>query len=372
MLADALKDMRVVDLGQYIPGPFACLLLADLGAEVVKIEAPGGDPMRHFGPAGPDGVSSLYTAMNRNKAVVTLDLKDPQGLAHARDILQRSHVLVESFRPGALDRLGLGPEALRSLNPGLVHVQLSGFGQTGPWRQRAGHDLTYLALSGMLSQTGTESGPAIPFPPLADHAAALAAVIAVQTGLLRRLRTGRGARIDMSLYDTAMLMNSAGLTLAGQGLPVAPGEDLLSGGAGFYRCYRCADGRHMAVAPIESKFWSAFCAALSCPDLIDRHRDLLPQVDLIAELTRVFAQKTQAEWATIFESVDCCVEPVLRSTEAASTHHARDRKFLEKADFGLNELLLPFTLDGQPPVQRRALERESAEDVLARWPRIGR
>ncbi|MBK1664047.1 carnitine dehydratase [Rhodospirillum rubrum] len=371
MLGDVLKDMRVIDMGQYIPGPFACLLLSDLGAEVIKIEPPGGDPMRLFGPLDADGVSPLYKVLNRNKTVVTLDLKSAEGKAGLATLIGRSHGLVESFRPGVMERLGFGEAALDGLNRALVHVMVSGFGQTGPWRDRAGHDMTYLALSGALAMSGTADQPVAPFPPLADHAGAMMAVVAMLAGLLRRLRSGRGGHYDLSLYESARALNAMGLALAARGAPTARGHDLLNGGAAYYKIYGTADGGHLAVAPIEPKFWAAFCAALDRPDLVARQSEPLPQTALIAELDALFATRDRQAWMAVLGPADCCVEAVLQPDEVLTGVLDAPRGMVHSGTDGLVDLLLPILLAESGPTPRQPLREATIDEAIALWDRVG-
>jgi crotonobetainyl-CoA:carnitine CoA-transferase CaiB-like acyl-CoA transferase len=357
---DCLSGIRVLDLSQYIPGPFATLMLADFGAEVVKIEPPAGDPMRTFGPLEADGTTPFYKSLNAGKVVVRLDLKADEGRGQLERLVSGADVLLESFRPGTLERLGFGPDRLRALNPRLIHCAVSGFGQTGPWRLRAGHDLTYVALTGGLSRLGVEASPVIPFPPLADHAGAMQAVTAILAALVRRGRTGQGAYLDVSLQESALSWQY--LALGAGGRDLGRGKDLLNGGAAFYRIYRTQDGRFLAVAPIETKFWHSFCQAAGRPDLIPRHTEPLPQTSLIAELEALLAQRTLAEWVRVFEPADCCVEPVLEPAEVFGQNHAEERGFLQSD----GQVLLPVLLDGvgRPP---REPFREIAVAALEDW-----
>jgi crotonobetainyl-CoA:carnitine CoA-transferase CaiB-like acyl-CoA transferase len=369
MLTDALKGMRVIDMGQYIPGPFATLLLTDLGAEVVKVEPPQGDPMRVFGPLDPDGVSPLYKVLNAGKTVVTIDLKRAEGKETLKGLLGNCHVLVESFRPGVLDRLGFDNATLDGLNKTLTHVMLSGFGQTGAWRLKAGHDMTYLALSGALAMQGTVDEPVMPFPPAADHAGALMAVIAVLSGLLRRLRTGRGAHLDVSLHESAQALNGLGLALGARGADTGRGRDLLNGGAAYYQIYRAKDGGFLAFAPIEPKFWVAFCEAVGRKDLIHRQADPLPQEALKAELESLFATRGRDEWAALLDPVDCCVEPILSPTEVLAAPRIDERGLMPQGEDGLRDPLLPILLAGIPPNPRPSVRHMDAEGVKDLWAR---
>ncbi|NOY13245.1 MAG: CoA transferase, partial [Deltaproteobacteria bacterium] len=232
MLNDCLAGIRVLDLSQYLPGPFATQLLADLGADVIKIEPPVGDPMRRFIFCDADGESPFYKQVNAGKQVVQLDLKTAADQEVLSELLGNADVLLESYRPGVLERLGFGRSRLQELNPKLIHCALSGFGQTGPCRQRAGHDLTYLAMSGMLNLTGTVETPVMPFPPICDYAAGKQAATTILAALLRRGRTDQGAFIDVSLFEMALSWQSFALAAAGRpGKAFGRGRDLLTGGA---------------------------------------------------------------------------------------------------------------------------------------------
>lgn len=368
MLQDCLEGVRVLDLSQYIPGPFATLLLADLGAEVVKIEPPHGDPMVSFGPRDPDGVSPFYKQLNRNKTVVHLDLKDAEGRDLFARMVAKADVVLESFRPGVLDRLGFGPDRLREINPRIVHCALSGFGQTGPNRLRAGHDMTYLALTGALAATGTAEAPAIPFPPIADHAGALHAVIGVLGALMRRQRTGQGGSLDMSLFEGALHLGYLAVTQGAMGGLKREG-DMLNGGTAFYRCYRCRDGRFAALGAIEPKFWGLFCETVGRPDWIARQDEPMPQSDLIDQVAALFAEKDLAEWEALLGPVDCCFEPVLEPEQVPAHPHVRARGLIapESQEDGARDILFPAYFDGQAPPPRRPMRPRSAAAVVDDW-----
>ncbi|TYO95768.1 crotonobetainyl-CoA:carnitine CoA-transferase CaiB-like acyl-CoA transferase [Geothermobacter ehrlichii] len=369
MLGDCLVGIRVLDLSQYLPGPFATQLLADLGAEVLKVEPTAGDPMRRFMLADGDGVSPFYKQVNAGKSVVEIDLKKAAGKQTLTELVRAADVLLESYRPGVLERLGFGRERLEQINPRLIHCALSGFGQTGPCRQRAGHDLTYLAMSGMLSLTGTGQTPVIPFPPICDYAAGKQAATSILAALLRRGRTGRGAFIDVSLFEMALSWQSFGLTAACRpGEAFGRGRDLLTGGAACYQVYRTADDRFVALGAIEEKFWRAFCETVGRPDWIARQHEPLPQKELIAELQALFASADRDEWQRRLARVDCCFEPVLEQDEVPGHPHVRQRRLLQIHDRERRiEVLFPAWVDGEPPRQRRPLERVSAAEALAMW-----
>ncbi|PNU19269.1 carnitine dehydratase [Geothermobacter hydrogeniphilus] len=369
MLSDCLTGIRVLDLSQYLPGPFATQLLGDLGAEVLKVEPPAGDPMRSFILADGDGVSPFYKQVNAGKAVAELDLKTPVGRESLAELVRVADVLLESYRPGVLERLGFGRERLEQLNSSLVHCALSGFGQSGPCRERAGHDLTYLAMSGMLSLTGTAQTPVIPFPPICDYAAGKQAATTILAALLRRGRTGRGAFIDVSLFEMALSWQSFGLTAAGRpGETFGRGRDLLTGGAACYQIYRTADDRFVALGAIEEKFWRRFCETVERPDWIGRQRQPLPQTELIGEVAALFAGETLAHWRSLFVKVDCCFEPVLEQHEVPDHPHVRQRGLVQiYPRERRTEALFPAWVDGRPPQPRQPLSKVTAAEALAMW-----
>ncbi|MBI5163728.1 MAG: CoA transferase [Magnetospirillum sp.] len=366
MLSDCLAGTRVLDLTLFIPGPLATQWLSDLGAEVVKVESPAGDPMRTMGPVDADGSTPFYKLANRNKTVIALDLKDERGHRQFETLVAKADVLVEGFRPGVLERLGFGPARLAELNPRLVHCGLSGYGQTGPWAKRAGHDLTYAALAGALWATGPEARPVMTFPPLADHAGAGMVVTAVLAALLRRGRTGKGTHLDVSLSEAALGWMGGILTMAERGLALGRETGPINGGAAFYRIYRCRDGRFLAVAPLEAKFWAAFCTALGREEWIHRQAEPMPQNELIADLDSLLLTKTRDEWAALLAPADCCVEPVLEPAEVLSHPQTRARDLVQRDD-GLAEVLLPMLMDGARARKRRRFVDADPAAVVASW-----
>ena len=239
--------------------------------------------------------------------------------------MSHADVLVESFRPGTLDKLGFTRSRLKDLNPGLIHVAISGWGQGGPYRLRAGHDLNYMALGGGLAASGTGGVPVMSYPPVADHSVAIQAVAAVSAALFRRSRTGKGAYLDISLMETVLGWQSWPLTMARRGQPPRPSEDLLTGGAACYQIYRTADGRFVGLGPIEGKFWAIFCTTIGRPDWIGRQFEPLPQTNLIAEVAGTLAEHPLTHWETLFADVDCCLETVADLAEIPDHPHIAAR-----------------------------------------------
>jgi len=332
-----LEGLRILDLTRLLPGPALSMHLADLGADVVKVEDTGdGDYMRSFPPLvrNADGVeiNAAFENINRGKRSIRLDLKQAQG----RDLLLRlvdtADALVEGFRPGVMDRLGLGWDVLHARNPKLVFCSLTGYGQTGPLALKAGHDLNYCAMTGVLDQNRAEGQPAMPNLQIGDLlGGTLTTLSALLAALLGAQRSGRGSRVDAAMTDGLLVHHifphgdlDAGRT------PVA-GRTLLTGGAPCYRVYETADGQHLAVGALELKFWQAFCDAAGLAPLREQHwaRGLAPGSDASNAVTTTVAgrirEKTRREWEEVFAGVDACVTPVLTPAEALAHphHHAR-------------------------------------------------
>ncbi|MBR9972882.1 CoA transferase [Magnetospirillum sulfuroxidans] len=369
MLAECLAGTRVLDLTQYIPGPYATQWLSDLGAEVVKVEPPAGDPMRSMGPVDADGTTAFYKLANRNKVVVRLDLKTAEGKAALAKLLTVADVLVEAYRPGVLDRLGFDAAELARLNPRLIQCSLSGYGQTGPHALVAGHDLTYVALTGGLAASGIAARPVMTFPPLADHAGAMLAVQGILAALLRRGRTGKGARLDISLSEAALSWMGGVLTTAHRRGEARREDDIINGGAAFYRIYRARDGRFVVLGAIEEKFWRAFCVAVGREEWIHRQSEPMPQNELISELEALFLTRDRDAWAALLCPADCCFEPVLDPTEVAAHPQWQDRDLVRVGQDGddIAEVLLPVFLDGARPRHRRPFKEDHIQAVLATW-----
>ena len=355
-----LRDVRVIDLSQYIPGPYATLMLGDLGADVLKIEPPSGDPMRRYGPIGPSGISAFYTVLNGGKRILSLDLKSEAGHKAILALIRGADVVIESYRPGVMDRLGLGYRTLRDENRALVYCAISNFGQQGPYALKGGHDLNCMALGGGLVASGTSEQPVISTPPVADFASAIQAVASVSAALVASRATGQGAFIDLSMTDTVLAWQSCFLTdsLRRGELPMrASRED--GGGTAFYNIYRTSDGRFITLGADEDKFWANFCRAVGREDWIARKTEPMPQRALIAEVTALVATKTFAEWCALLGDVDCCFQPVLNPAEVMAHPQLAARGMLAKSerDGPIVEALYPAWIDGNAP-QRRAPYRD--------------
>lgn len=365
-----LHDVRVIDLSQYIPGPYAALMLADLGADVLKVEPPAGDPMRRYGPVGPSGISAFYTVLNGGKRILRLDLKSDAGREAILALIRAADILIESYRPGVMDRLGLAYPRLREENPALVHCAISNFGQEGPWALKGGHDLNCMALGGGLIASGLSEQPVMSTPPVADFASAIQAVASVSAALVASRATGQGAFIDLSMTDTVLAWQSCFLTdtLRREELPMRASREE-GGGTAFYHIYRTSDGRFITLAADEDKFWANFCLAVGRGDWIARKTDPMPQHALIAEVTELVSTKTFAAWCSLLNNIDCCFQPVLEPSEVMAHPQLAARGMLAKSerDGPIVEALYPAWVNGKPPSRRSPWRDVETADALTAW-----
>ena len=314
----ALSGLRVIDFTTLLPGPLATLIMAEAGAEVIKIEAPGGDPLRANMPQV-GGTSVSFALLNRGKTCRTLNLKASDDRSEAQRLTASADIVVEQFRPGVMDRLGLGYAAMARLKPDLIYCSITGYGQDGPDAQRAGHDLNYLARSGVLSLGGDGQGnPVMPPTQIADiGGGALPAVLNILAALWRRTRTGQGAHLDIAMAENVAGWAHGSLAQAVCGLAQpGPGEGRLYGSSPRYHLYRTADGRFLSVAALEDKFWETFCTVIGLPPG--------PRVEgptLITEIAAILRNRSAKEWMEVFADHDVCVEPVLRMDETLADDH---------------------------------------------------
>jgi crotonobetainyl-CoA:carnitine CoA-transferase CaiB-like acyl-CoA transferase len=342
-----LAGLRVIDLSLFLPGPYLTLALADHGAEVIKVEPPGeGDPTRHLGPS--DGGATVYFRnLNRGKKSVVVDLKNPQDREALLKLCDSADVFVESFRPGVVDRLGVGYEQLRARNPRIVYCSISAFGQQGPMRERPAHDLAVEALSGVLSVTlGADGKPAIPGLPLADLLASLHGLAGVLMALLRREHTGKGDYLDIAMHDSMLAgtPNILGPTLAENRQPV-PRHERSTGGSAFYRLYETADGRHLALGGQEMKFVRNLLGALGRLDLAPLCERPGPHQQPVMEfLEKTFKRKTLEENLAFLSHLDVCYAPVNTLPEALDA--ARDKLLEDK--LGRRHLAPPIRFSDEP------------------------
>ena len=315
-----LASLKVLDFSTLLPGPFASLLLADMGAEVLRIESPTRMDLLRVLPPHDQGVSASHAYLNRNKRSLALDLKQPEALAVIKQLLQDYDIVLEQFRPGVMDRLGLGYEALKAINPKLIYVSITGYGQTGPYAHRAGHDINYLALAGLASYTGrADNGPLPLGMQVADVAGgSLHGVIGLLAAVIARQQSGVGQHLDVSMTDCAFSLNA----MAGAGYLACgdePGrEDQMLNGGSFYDYYRSRDGRWLSVGSLEPPFMKQLCTALGLEELATLGLSPQPaqRKKLKDALQTEFEKHDFAELCALFAELDACVEPVLTLGEA--------------------------------------------------------
>jgi crotonobetainyl-CoA:carnitine CoA-transferase CaiB-like acyl-CoA transferase len=368
-----LTGLRVLDLSRLLPGPYATLVLADLGATVDKVEEPeGGDYVRQMPPQR-DGVGALFYGLNRNKRSLTLNLKSPEGREALKRLARHYDVLVESFRPGVMDKLGVGEAVLRAENPRLIYCAISGYGQTGPDRLKAGHDLNYVARAGLLGYGGEAGGaPAFPGVQMGDiGGGSLFALVGILAALHERERTGVGRFVDVSMTDGALaflhMHLAARLFMGEEGAPLQRGREALNGGFACYGLYRTADDRWLAVGALEPKFFAAVCARLGRKDLLEGAYSRGEEAERVkAELTRIFASQPMAHWRERFGGLDLCVEPVAEGDEVLADAQLRARGlFVEADDRSLGRkvthLLTPLRMGDVPVREPPALGQHTRE-----------
>ncbi|MEA2406205.1 MAG: alpha-methylacyl-CoA racemase [Thermoleophilaceae bacterium] len=334
----ALSDIRVLDLSRLLPGGFCSLLLADFGADVLKVEDTGmGDYIRWSPPyhegADDSAKSALFLALNRGKRSIRLNLKEDAGREVLLRLVREHDVLLESFRPGVMERLGVGYERLREENPRLVYCAISGYGQDGPYTQRSGHDMNYLGLNGLLGLTGDVDGPPVqPGGQIADlGGGALMAAFGIMAALRERDRSGEGQLVDVSMFDGSLswLALVAAKYLADGAVPKR-GEPELAGGLICYRPYACRDG-WVTLGALEPKFWQAWCRGVGREDLVERQFER-PGSEAHAEVERIFLERTRDDWQAFASEHDCCLEPVLDLGEALDSELVRAREMVVQLD----------------------------------------
>jgi alpha-methylacyl-CoA racemase len=330
-MSGALEGLLVLDFSTLLPGPLATLILAEAGAEVIKIERPGrGDEMRSYEPRwGADSVN--FALLNRGKRSLALDLKDPASRAVLDPLIARADVVMEQFRPGVMDRLGLGHAAMAAVNPRIITCSVTGYGQTGPKRDAAGHDLNYLGDAGLLSLShGDPARPVVPPALIADIAGgAYPAVMNILLALIRRGMTGRGAHLDIGMADNVFpfLYWAIGNGLAAGQWP-RNGGDLVTGGTPRYRLYAAADGRLISAAPLEQKFWDSFCDAIGLE--AGWRDDARDPPGTAARVAAIIASKPSLHWRAAFAAADCCCSIVATVEEALADPHFRARGLFDR------------------------------------------
>jgi len=350
-----LTGLKVLEFAGLGPAPFACMVLADLGADVLRVDRAGADNL----------LGMKNDVMERGRRSIILDLKSAEGIETAKKLAAKADVLVEGFRPGVMERLGLGPEAL---SPQLIYARMTGWGQTGPLAQTAGHDLTYLALTGALHATGTAEQPLPPLNLVGDFGGgSMFLITGILSALFERQRSGLGQVIDTAITDGASVLMTMMYAMHAEGLwKDQRAANLLDGGAAIYRTYVCADGKHVAVAPIERKFFEAFCARLGLD--ATEWPDHTQTDALHAKLAGVFLTKPRDEWCALLEDSDACVAPVLSLAEAPQHAHNTARGTFVEVDGVRQPAPAPRFSRSVPGVpKRRPLPGEGGAEALRDW-----
>ncbi len=352
----ALKGLRIIDLTVTLPGPYCTGLLADLGAEVIKIENPqGGDWFRNEAPAV-KGMGIRFLNLNRNKKSLTLNLKSPKAVEIFLSLVQKSHVVLEGFRPGVVDRLGIGYGRASAANPKIVYCSISGYGQDGPYRLLAGHDINYMGYSGLLNLSGFgDRHPVMPAMPIADYSGGLLAAVGILAALQSAQRTGRGQYVDISMLDGLLGFQHAPLAdYIAMGQSPQRGKFWLGANLPWYSVYETKDGKAVTLGPLEPHFWANFCKLLGREDLIEcqdsEDQEKLESVYLF--LRKTFREKTRDEWTEFFKGRDVCVGPVQEVGEVLNDQQVRHRQMIVEAEHPhagrLPQIGIPIKLSGTP------------------------
>ena len=370
-----LQSITVLDLSRLLPGPYGTQLLAEMGADVVKVEAPnGGDYARYAEPTVDGDYSAMFAAINQGKESITLDLKSDEGREAFLRLAAEADVVFEQFRPGVVDRLGIGYEAVRERNPDVVYCSLSGYGQSGPYGERVGHDLNYVGFAGLLDMTRRDDSecPRIPGYPIGDMAGGVFSALSIVGALLgRELGNTGGNYLDASMTDAVLSFSQAVGSLANAGEDPRPGETNLTGLYPCYDVYETSDGRYLTVAALEPKFWQELCAAIDRPELVERHQsdDEAVRQAVRDELREVFRSQSLAEWEDELGERDVMIGTVNTPREALEDPHLRNRDVVDTDGEG-------FPRIGYPAEVRHGLSGgagdapalgEDTSDVLRRF-----
>lgn len=347
-----LDEIRILDLTRLLPGPYCTLMLADFGAEVIKVEEPGvGDYARWEEPMVSEDKGAMFHSLNRNKKSVTLNLKSDSDKSVFIELVKTADVLVESFRPGVMGRLGLNYETLKEANEKLIYCAITGYGQTGPYAKKPGHDLNYLSYAGIIELQGEEERvPVSSSIQIADLAGgAQMAINGILLALMERTKSGKGQFVDISMLDGSISLMQTLLPkyLYDRQLP-EQGKTDLTGGKAAYRVYKTADGRFISVAALEPKFWVEFCNAIEKPELLDfLMKPIEDQHYAMDVIQNVIKTKTLHEWMVIFENIDTCVAPLLNLKEVTENPQVKAREMIVKAE-GIEQIGIPIKLSRTP------------------------
>ena len=365
-----LDGVTVIDFSTLLPGPLASLMLQEAGAKVIKIERSGGEEMRNFHPKI-DGMSALYAQLNRGKECLELDLKNGSDRTSVVELIKNADIVLEQFRPGVMEKLGLDYAALSSVNPALIYCSITGYGQKGSLAHKAGHDLNYIAASGLLSvSSGGSDKPVVPPTQIADiGAGTFPAYSNILLALLNRHKSGKGCHIDIAMCDGTFVFSCLAQAVgqAGGKFPV-DGNWLLTGGSPRYQLYPASDSRLVAVGALEQKFWNIFCATIELPhELRDDLRNPLVTLQGVAN---IIGLQTYSHWQKTFEKVDCCVNIVATLEEAFEDPHFIERGlFAHKtrlgADTVMSSIVLPIdnSLRRKPSIKTAPVSSSSKGNV---------
>ena len=327
-----LDGIKVLDLTRYLPGPFATQILADFGADVIKIEEPGGELGRYLPPfAG--GFGTRFCAVNRNKKSIVLDLKSEKGKEIFKRLSSGADIIIEQFRPGVMDKMGLGYNLLKKDNEGLIYCSVTGYGLSGPWFDRAGHDINYLNTAGVSAlNAGSDGVPVISSLQIADVAGgSLFAVIGIMLALFQRSRSGRGQLCDIAMMDGALSLLSYTIgEWSGKGSLPETGREFFTGGFAMYNTYKCSDGKYVGLGAIEGKFWNGFCLKIGREDYIKSQFDISRQDEMIADISSLMLSRSRDEWVNFFTDSDICFTPVLDLDEVSEHEQVVAREMLYK------------------------------------------
>lgn len=353
-----LSGLKVVEFVGIGPGPFAAMLLADMGADVLRIDRPGG------------GDTFSRNVVNRGRSTLVADLKDASQREKVLEILDEADALIEGFRPGVMERLGLGPDAVLQRNPRIAYGRMTGWGQTGPYAHVAGHDINYVSLSGALAAIGPKERPVLPLNLVGDYGGgSLYLVTGLLAAILSARQTGQGQVVDCAICDGAASLMSMFCDLASQERWTEGREaNLLDGGAPFYRSYECADGRFVAVGPLEPKFYELMCELMELPSSRLPDRDDVGNWERLHEVfERKFKEKTRDEWCVLLSGKDTCVTPVLTLSEAASHPHLAARRTFVEIDGVVQPAPAPRFSRTPSSIRLAAQADLTLEEALSRW-----
>lgn len=342
-----LEGIRVIDFTNYLPGPYATLRLADMGADIIKIEPPTGDPARSTGVSVNGEIGPVFLAQNRGKKSISLDLKTEQGRKAAIQLIANADAVIESFRPKVMEKFGLGYEEVKKINPRIVYVSITGYGKDEPMAGLGSHDLNYMALSGILAQLKDQEGrPIHPSNTFADFIGGMAASERILAGLVSRSKTGGGSYHCLSLTDT-MVSFMTNHVLIEQKTGYSQGVAVLNGTIVSYGLYETKDGRYVSIGALEPKFWQHFCLAVGREDWVAAHYSkTIPQNPVYLDLQELFKSKTLAEWTEFGLRVDCCLAPVLEAGELAEYPYFRERGIIYDSPVGGRQIKMHSDLAG--------------------------